>query len=319
MSLPDWKKIIDTEFNNYKSGKQNKAGYLTNVINYFTGGGTANYPVKGQKVQPSDLTAAELLKYELNDFDIRKMAFEVEIQSNMVSSNRIPRDWAGVKANIDGIKTNGKYARSPPFDNYSAEEKAIWNNCQIPIIGKGTTSSPNNHPMYNKLCDIYNNPASKAFRDAGNWEKYYGDFCINGIGAADGFLASDWNKQCYGLSATQLMGFQLPTDDARRLQIAMNREQYRNALVKSPSGLNPSTQEAYKANITACYDDNKFPLSPTLTEADKKAFVTLPTGTNAFVAAPEKLMSGGRRGRRTRARKVRATNKKRKQKRSRRH
>lgn len=312
MSLPDWKKVIDTEFNNYKSGKQNKAGYLTNVINYFTGAGTGNYPVKGQKVNPTDLTPADLLKYELYDFDIRKMAFEVEIQNNMVSSNRIPRDWAGVRANIDRIKTDSKYARSPPFDNYSAEEKAIWNNCQIPIIGKGTTSSASNHPMYNKLCDIYNNPGSKKFRDQFKWDKYYGDFCINGIGPADAFLAGDWNKQCYQLSESQLKAFQLPTDDARRLQIAMNRQQFQ---ITEPNLTNAGKQAPYKTNITNLFDNNKYPLSPTITEAEKTKYVTLTTKPSR---SGEPLMTGGRTGGRTRMRKGRGTRKS-KQKRTRRH
>jgi len=299
MSLPDWKQVIDTEFNNYKSGRQSKSGYLTNVINYFTGGGTANYPVAGQKVKPTDLTPADLLKYEIPDFDIRKFAFMVAIQSNMVESNRIPRDWAGVKGLIDAAKNEGKYGRSPPFDNYSADEKAVWNNCQIPIIGTGTTSNPNNHPLYNKLCDIYNDPASKAFRDAGNWEKYYGDFAVGGIGPANGFFAGDWDKNFFGMTATQLKGFQLPTDDARRLQIAMNREQYRNALVKSPAGLDKGTQDAYIANIKALYDDKRFQFSPLLSSAEQTALATLPTGSNAFGAAPEKIMGigGGRRRR----------------------
>jgi len=323
MSLPDWKKVIDTEFNNYKSGKQNKTGYLTNVVGYFTGGGGGNYPVKGQKVQPTDLTVAELLKYELYDFDIRKMAFEIQIQNNIVLNNNVPKNWAGVKANIDAAKTDGKYTRSPVFDSYSKEEQAIWNKCQIPMIGTGTTNSPTNHPLYNKLCDIYNNPASKALRDAGNWEKYYGDFCINGIGPADGFLGSDWNKQCYALTTTQLMGFQLPTDDVRRLQIAMNREKYVNALIKSPAGLDAGTQAAFKNNINACFDNNKYPLSPIVTEEEKKTFLTLPTGSNAFIAAPHKPIDGGRRRMHTRMRKGRRSgratkNQKRKQKHTRR-
>ena len=299
MSLPDWKKVIDTEFNTYKSGKQNKNAYLTNLIGYFTGGGTANYPVAGQKVKPTDLTAAELLKYELPDFDVRKIAMMQAIQSNMIDSSRLPRDWAGVKGVIDKLKQDSRFARSPPFDNYSADEKAVWNNCQIPITGKGTTSSPDNHPLYNKLCDIYNNAGSKAFREAGNWEKYYGDFAIGGIGPANGFFAGDWDKAFFGMTATQLKGFQLPTDDARRLQVAMIREQYRNAMAKSSSGvIDKGTQDSYIANIKALFDDKKYQYSPAMSAAEQKAFTTLPTQPGALVAAPEPLIGVGGRGRR---------------------
>jgi hypothetical protein len=271
MSLPDWKKAIDTQFSMYKSGKQNKNGYLSNLISYFTGAGTGNYPVRGQKVNPTDLSPAELLKYELPDFDIRKVAFMQAIESNMVSSSRLPRDWAGVKRVIDGLKQDARFARSPPFDNYTADEKAIWNNCQIPIVGKGTTSSPTNHPLYNKLCDIYNTPGSKAFRDAGNWEKYYGDFAIGGIGPAGGFFAGDWGKNFVKLTQDQLDAFQLPFDDARRLQIAMTVEQYKNALAKKPS----TTKQAYVANIQATYDDKKHQYSPPLTAQEKTMFESL--------------------------------------------
>jgi len=276
------------------------SGYITNVINYFTGGGTANYPVAGQRVKPTDLTTAELLKYELPDFDIRKLAFMQAIVPNMVESTRIPRDWAGVKGLIDAAKRDAKFARSPPFDNYPADEKKVWDNCQIPIIGKGTTSSPDNHPLYNKLCDIFNNPASKAFRDAGNWEKYYGDFAVGGIGPANGFFAGDWDKNFFGLTETQLKGFMLPTDDARRLQIAMSREQYRNALIKSPAGLPKPAQDAYIANIKATFDNNRFQYSPLISAQEQTALMTLPPpGDVAFAAAPEKIMGigGGRRRR----------------------
>jgi hypothetical protein len=271
MSLPDWKKVIDTEFNNYKSGKQNKSGYYMNIINYFTGGGTANYPVQGQKVNPTDLSTAELIKYELPAFDIRKIAMAQAIQSNMVDSSRVPRDFAGVKGLIDGMKQDAKFARSPPFDNYSQEEKAIWNNCQVPIIGTGTTNSPNNEPLYNRVCDLFNNPGTQAILNSNNMEKYYGNWAINGVGPADAFMAGDWDKAFKAMTATQLKGFRLPTDDGRRLKILMNIEQYKNAAAKNSS----VNKAPYVANINKLFPDNSNVMSPPLTAAERTAFSSL--------------------------------------------
>jgi len=343
MSLPDWKKVIDTEFNKYKSGKQSKSGYYINVISYFTGGGTANYPVKGQKVNPTDLSTAELIKYELPDFDIRKIAMAQAIQSNMVESSRVPRDFAGVKGLIDNLKKDAKFARSPPFDNYTEEEKAVWNNCQVPIIGTGTVSSPNNDPLYNKLCDLFNNAGTQAFLTANkiiaggstrapsreqqrmredpppppelaaaassaalaaaassaalaaasaaataapaNMEKYYGNWVINGIGPADAFISGEWDKAFKGMTATQLKGFRLPTDDGRRLKILMNIEQYKNAAAKKPS----VDKGPYVANVKALFTNNSNVMSPPLTSAEQTAFSSL--------TVPG-VMAGGRRRRR---------------------
>lgn len=322
MSLPDWKKVIDTEFNKYKSGKQSKSGYYINVISYFTGGGTANYPVRGQKVNPTDLTTAELIKYELPAFDIRKIAMAQAIQSNMVESSRVPRDFAGVKGLIDNLKKDAKFARSPPFDNYTEEEKAVWNNCQVPIIGTGTVSSPNNDPLYNKLCDLFNNAGTQAFLTANkiiaggstrapieqqrkredpppppepaaaassaapaNMEKYYGNWVINGIGPADAFISGEWDKAFKGMTATQLKGFRLPTDDGRRLKILMNIEQYKNAAAKNPS----VDKGPYVGNVKALFANNSNVMSPPLTSAEQTAFssLTIPG-----------VMAGGRRRRR---------------------
>ena len=285
MSLPDWKKVIDTEFNKYKSGKQSKSGYYTNVISYFTGGGTANYPVQGQKVNPTDLSTAELIKYELPDFDIRKIAMAQAIQSNMVESSRVPRDFAGVKGLIDNLKKDARFARSPPFDNYTEEEKAVWNNCQVPIIGTGTVSSPNNDSLYNKLCDLFNNAGTQAFLTANNMEKYYGNWVINGIGPADAFISGEWDKAFKGMTATQLKGFRLPTDDGRRLKILMNIEQYKNAAAKNPS----VDKGPYVGNVKALFANNSNVMSPPLTSAEQTAFssLTIPG-----------VMAGGRRRRR---------------------
>jgi hypothetical protein len=255
------------------------------VISYFTGGGTANYPVQGQKVNPTDLTPVELIKYELPAFDIRKIAMAQAIQSNMVESSRVPRDFAGVKGLIDNLKNDAKFARSPPFENYTEEEKAVWNNCQVPIIGTGTTSSPNNDPLYNKVCDLFNNAGTKAFLTANNMEKYYGNWVINGIGPADGFMSGEWDKAFKGMTATQLKGFRLPTDDCRRLKILMNIEQYKNAAAKNPS----VDKGPYVGNVKALFTDNSNVMSPPLTSAEQTAFSSL--------TVPG-VMAGGRRRRR---------------------
>ena len=178
-----------------------------------------------------------------------------------------------------------------------------------------TQAAPDNHPLYNKLCDIYNDPASKALRDAGNWEKYYGDFAIGGIGPANGFFAGDWDKGFIGMTATQLKGFQLPTDDARRLQVAMIREQYKNALAKSSSGVDKATQDSYIANIKALFDDKKYQYSPAISSTEQTAFTTLPTMPGALLAAPEPLIGvgGGRRRRGRKSRRSRRSSRKNKQ------
>ena len=301
-----WKAEIERQYSYYIKRQQDKAAYLTNIVTFFCGNNQQYYPVKGGAVQPSDLTPAELNKYEFYEFDIRKMQFEVLIQYNMVLSTRVPRDWPSVKDSINAIKVNPIYSRSPSFDSYPPEEQAIWNACQIPVRGTGTVSNPNNHPLYNRLCDIYNHPSSKALRDAGNWEKYYKDFCFNGVGVASAFMANDWNKKFLSLTATQLKGFELPTDDFRRLQIECVRAEYRNGLILRPTGLDPSAQDYARYKINVLFDDLKNLHSPPLTDAEKARYIFLPTCAYG---------TGGRR-RRTRRRKGRAS-KNQKRKRSR--
>jgi hypothetical protein len=80
----------------------------------------------------------------------------------------------------------------------------------------------------------------------------------------------------------------------------MSREQYRNALIKSPAGLDKGTQDAYIGNIKATFDNNRFQYSPIVSAQEQTALTTLPAaGANSFVAAPEKIMGvgGGRRRR----------------------
>jgi hypothetical protein len=303
VTLPPWKALIDSEYNKYKAGSQSKTTYLMNVISYFTGAGTLYYPVEGQQVKPSDLTLAERIKYEIYEFDIRKIQMQVHIQSNMVDSTRVPRDWDGVKALIDQTKTDSIFGRSPDFSTYSIEEQTIWNRCQIPMSGSGTTRSDDNHPLYNKICDIYNDPISKGYRTTLNWGKYYEDFCVSGVGPAGGFFSGEYDKQFVGLTPNQLKEFQLPTDDARRLLIAMHRTKYRALILQNRQIPDAATQTSYQDAIRALSDNNTYIYSFPMTTAERDNFLILPTGRPSQVSLRtvkpmEVAMQGGRKNRR---------------------
>jgi hypothetical protein len=303
VTLPPWKALIDTEYNNYKSGKQSRATYYSNVVSYFTQGGTLYYPVVGQQVKPSDLTVEELVKYEFFEFDIRKIQMQIVIETNMVASTRVPRDWEGVKAVIDQVKTDSKFARSPEFNTYPIEEQTIWNRCQIPINGTGTTRSTRNHPLYNTLCDIYNNPTTKGYRSALNWGKYYEDLCVGGVGPGGGFFSGEYDKQFVGLRPDQLKTFQIPTDDARRLLIAMNRTKYRSLIIDNKRVPDAATQAAYQETIRALADNNSYIYSFPMTDAERDKWLVLPTGRRSQVMLgtikpTEAPMEGGRKNKR---------------------
>jgi hypothetical protein len=221
----------------------------------------------------------------------------------MVASTRVPRDWNGVKGVIDQTKTDGRFGRSPQFSTYSIEEQNIWNRCQIPMIGSGTTRSDDNHPLYNTICDIYNDPISQGYRTALNWGKYYEDFCVSGAGPAGGFFSGEYDKQFVGLRPDQLKNFQLPTDDARRLLIAMHRTKYIALMIENREIPNAATQDSYQDAIRPLTNNSSYLYSFPMTNAEKDRLLILPTGRPSQISLRtvkplEPAMEGGRKNRR---------------------
>jgi hypothetical protein len=276
-TTPPWLTYVNSEFTKTTAGGK-VSTYLNNIVQYFTGGGTQNYPTISQVAA---VDATTLNRLGLSSIDPLRVAMQQCIQQNLIengatSANRM----ADMKTAMDNLKVDPRFGRSAPFDSWPAEEKVVWNNFCIPIN--------NTHIAYLKLTSIRGE--NQKTSGGTDWRKYY-DAVL---------LFTDFFNKRFGLTRTQLTALQLPTYDRRRLQLSAFRQSFKDSLCSTTNPQSGPALTQAMAPFLADPDKNP-PTSPPLTAAEKTAYSAIPTKQCSPLPEPI-LAGGGRRNRKTRRR-----------------
>jgi len=292
--LPPWLKYIQAEYAKIKVNNIKKSVYLTNVVAYFTGGGKQFYPTSNGTVRLTSLNETELHKLELISLDPLRIALQQCIQSNLVEGASTSRNrMSDMKTAMDRLKTEARFASSQPFSSWPQEEQAVWNCFHIPI--------PNSHPAFRELMRLKGENIRNTSSITGttgsrgtsmtDFKKYY-TAVLN---------FTDFFKNYYGLTKTQLQTCELPTYDKRRLKLSELRQSFKDSLCTNTPQNSSALTDALKPFLD---DPNETPpTSWPLTPAEKTAYSTIPSkqcipiSEPILAAPPEPFLYGGTRNR----------------------
>jgi hypothetical protein len=293
---PPWLNYIREEYAKVKNKPIKKSVYLTNVVAYFTGGGSTFYPTSNGTVRLTSLDETELYNLELISLDPLRIALQQCIQSNLVEGAATSRNrMSDMRTAMDRLKTDPRFAKSQPFSSWPQEEQAVWNCFHIPI--------PNSHPAFKELMrlkgeNIRNTSSTTGTGSRGtsmtDFTKHYK--------AAVNF--TDFFNNYYGLTKTQLQTCELPTYDKRRLTLSLLRQSFKDSLCTNSPQNSSALTNALNPFLV---DPNEIlPTSWPLTPAEKTAYSTIPSkqcipiSEPISVAPPEQIfLSGGTRNRKS--------------------
>jgi hypothetical protein len=289
---PPWLEYISKEYEKVNKTIK-KSVYLTNVVAYFTGGGSTFYPTSNGTVRLTSLDETELNKLELISLDPLRIALQQCIQSNLVEGASTSRNrMSDMKTAMDRLKTDARFAKSQPFSSWPQEEQAVWNCFHIPI--------PNSHPAFKELMKLKgeNIRISSSTTGTGSRGTSMTDF-TRYYKAALNF--TDFFKNYYGLTKTQLQTCELPTYDKRRLTLSVLRQSFKDSLCTNSPQNSSALTNALKPFLVD--PDETPPTSWPLTPAEKTAYSTIPSkqcipiSEPILFAPPEQILSGGTRNR----------------------